>query len=276
MAEPSSTASTFGVYRRLLGARIRSDLSYRASFAMRLLTTVLVTSMDFAVIGILFSRIDRLGGWSLAEVAFLYGVAGLSFNLADASLGAVDYLGLRVKQGTFDRLLVRPLSPLGQLLVEEFALRRIGAAFQSGAVFVAALAFTDIAWTPAKAAWLAVMLVAAYVIYGGIWIATASVSFWVVDSKEFANAFTYGGNYLAQYPIKVYSEWLRRFFSFVIPTAFVAYFPSLYLLDRMSREDLLGLPRAVVFASPAVAVATWAVAMAVWRAGLRHYRSTGS
>ena len=39
---------------------------------------------------------------------------------------------------------------------------------------------------------------------------------------------------------------------FVIPIAFVAYFPSLYLLDK---DDPLGLPAALQFASPVVAVA---------------------
>ena len=120
---------------------------------------------------------------------------------------------------------------------------------------------------------LVVMVVSGSLIFAGVWVALASIAFWLIDSIEVANAFTYGGNFLAQYPVNIFGPWLRRFAIFVFPIAFVAYFPSLYVLGK---DDPLGLPHALQFVSPAVAAASLVGGTLVWRVAVRHYRSTGS
>jgi ABC-2 type transport system permease protein len=109
-------------------------------------------------------------------------------------------------------------------------------------------------------------------IYSGVWIALATVAFWIVDAIEVVNAFTYGGNFLSGYPITIFGRWLRNLVLFVIPIAFVSYFPALYVLDR---PDELGLPDALRYLSPVVALATAVVALRVWEHAVRHYRSAG-
>jgi ABC-2 type transport system permease protein len=117
------------------------------------------------------------------------------------------------------------------------------------------------------------MLVGGALIFGAVWIAGATIAFWTIDGGEFTNAFTYGGNFLTQYPISIYGEWLRRFLAFVVPMAFVCYFPALYVLDK---EDPLGFPVAFQFASPLVALVAAAGAGVVWTLAVRRYRSVGS
>jgi ABC-2 type transport system permease protein len=116
------------------------------------------------------------------------------------------------------------------------------------------------------------MVVTGVVIFASVWVAFATVAFWVVDSIEVANAFTYGGNFLAQYPVDVFAAWLRRFVIFLVPIAFVAYFPSLYVLGK---QDSFGAPDALRFVSPLVAVAAAVGAGFVWRVAVRRYRSAG-
>ncbi len=111
-----------------------------------------------------------------------------------------------------------------------------------------------------------------WLIFVGIWATAICVVFWTVDGGEFANAFTYGGSYLAHYPVDIFDPWLRRLLAFAVPTAFVAYFPALFLLGK---PDPLGLPAVLQVASPAVAVIACAVAMATWRVAVRHYQSAG-
>jgi ABC-2 type transport system permease protein len=60
---------------------------------------------------------------------------------------------------------------------------------------------------------------------------------------------------------------------YAVPGAFVAYFPVLALLDR---PDPLGLPHALRYASPLVAVAAVGVAALVWRTAVRRYQGAGS
>ena len=136
-----------------------------------------------------------------------------------------------------------------------------------------ALAGAGIHWTPARVLLVPVALVSGTAIFAAIWVITSSVAFWTVETQEFSSAFTYGGNHLTQYPLDVLKPWLRRLATFVVPLAFVSYFPAAYLLDK---PEPLGLPRWVGLLCPVVAAGSASVAWALWRSAVRHYRSTGS
>lgn len=264
------------IYGRLLAARVRSDWQYRTSFILFTISQAFVPLLDFVAIAVLFHQVPRLGGWTMAEVGLMFGISATGFGLADAVVGSVELVSRRVKEGTFDRLLTRPMGPLLQLTAEEFAFRRLGRMAQGVVVTAISAAVLDVAWSPADIGMLVVYSASAAVIYGGMWVATSSIAFWTVETQEMANAFTYGGNFASQYPLTIYASWLRRFLVLVVPIGFVGYLPALVLLDRNTEAARFGLPAAVPYLSPLVAVAAWVVARAVWRLGLRHHRSTGS
>ena len=260
------------IYLRLIGARARSQLEYRASLALQIVGSALLTLLDFVMILVLFENVPELDGWSVQEVALLYGIAGISFALTDLIVGHLDLFPQMIRDGTFDQILVRPLPSLLQVIASDFSLRRIGKVLQGVAVLTVALAAAEIDWTLGRAVMVPLAIVSGVLIYTGVWIALATIAFWIVDAIEFVNAFTYGGNFLSAYPITIFGRWLRNLVLFVIPIAFVAYFPALYILDR---PDELGLPDGLRYASPFVAVLTVLVARVVWENAVRHYRSAG-
>ena len=95
---------------------------------------LLVTGLDFVAILLMFSQVDVLGGYGLPEVAFLYGLSATSFGLADLAVGSMDRLGSRVRDGTLDTLLVRPVPVLAQVAADRFALRRVARITQGALV----------------------------------------------------------------------------------------------------------------------------------------------
>ena len=266
-------ADALALYLRLVGAQARSQLQYRMSFVLDVTGVFLVTFLDFVAVLILFENVPSLDGWTLHEVAFLYACTCISFAVVDLVIGHLDLFPRMIREGTFDVVLIRPRGSLLQVIAADFALHRLGRVLQGGVVFAYALGGLDIDWDPGRVAMVGVMLVAGGLIFAAVWIAGATIAFWTVDGGEFTNTFTYGGNFLSQYPISIYGEWVRRFLAFVVPMAFVCYFPSLYVLDK---EDTLGFPRAFQFASPLVAVAAAIVAGVVWTRAVRRYRSVGS
>jgi ABC-2 type transport system permease protein len=264
------------LYWVLSWARVRADWQYRVSFVLFTITQFFITFLDFVLIIVVFQRVPTLSGWSLAEVALLYGITGVAFFVSDVFVSQVERVDEYVRSGRFDSLLVRPLGPLFQLSTEEFALRRFGKLAQGTIVLGIALASLDLHWTLARMLVLMSAIASGTVIFSAIWIAGVALTFWAVDAQEVVNSFTYGGNYASQYPLRLFAPWLRRMMTFLVPTAFVSYFPALYVLGRDSRADMFGLPSWVRFLSPVVALACAGVARVLWHAGIRHYRSTGS
>jgi len=261
------------VWRRLVGAKIRSGWQYRASFWLFLLSQTLVMCLDFAVILSIFTKVDSVGGWSALEVSLLYGLAGAAFGMADTFVSAVENASKHIKAGTFDLFLLRPVSPLLNLTASEFELRRIGRVLQPLVVLVIAIGLLDIDWTPATVALVPITFVAGTVIFSAVWIATSAAAFWTVEGQEMGNAFTYGGSQATQYPLDVLGDWLKRLFTFVFPLAFVAYLPASEILGKPTP---LGLPDWTVWSSPLVALLAGAVSLAIWRGAIRHHQSTGS
>jgi ABC-2 type transport system permease protein len=260
-------------YGLIVGMWIRSTMAYRTSFVLTALGNFAATALDFVAILLMFSQVRQLGGFTLAEVAFLYGTTSTSFGLADLTMGSMDRLGRRVRDGTLDALLLRPAPVLVQVAADRFALRRLGRVSQGGLVLAWSLGRLDPHWTPVTLLMLPVMLISGAVIFSAVFVVGGAFQFWANDASEVQNSFTYGGNTLLQYPPSVFAKDIVRGVTFIVPLAFVNWLPAMRILGR---PDPLGLPGWLDFASPVVASACCALAGVVWRAGLRSYRSTGS
>ena len=266
-------ATTLHLYRVLAVAKVRADWQYRSQFLLYMTTQFFITFLDFLQIAVIFGAVDSLAGWSLLEVVFLYATSGMAFYLGDAFISQVERVGGYIKAGTFDALLIRPAGTLVQICANDFAFRRLGKLLQASIVMVIVLARLDVEWTPGRLVVFALMIPSGTVIFSSIWVIGASITFWTVDSGELANTFTYGGNFATQYPLDILGTWLRRFLTLVVPTAFVNYFPALYILGK---PDPFGAPGWVRFISPLVALTMAVAARAAWTGAVRHYRSTGS
>jgi ABC-2 type transport system permease protein len=258
-------------FGRIARLWVRASMAYPASFWMLAVAGFVMTGLDFAAILVIFGRVDALGGFTLHEVAFLYAGTGLGIAFGDFVVGRVERLGTMIRMGRLDTMMTKPVPLLVQVLADEFALRRLSRIAQAGLVFAWAAVWVE--WTPARAAVAALMVVCGSLIFSGLFVSLATVQFWTVDSAETASAFTYGGNALTQYPLTIYPSEVVKVLTFVVPIAFVNWYPSLYVLGR---PDPFGLPSWLQFAAPLVAALVVAATALVWRTGVRHYRSTGS
>ena len=221
----------------------------------------------------MFANVDALGGFGLGEIAFLYGGTALCLGFADLVVGNVERLGSRIRTGSLDAMMVRPVSLFVQVCADQFAFRRVGRILQGGAV---------LAWG-AFARGGPLDPVAGADDPGPRGLRDADLHCAVRARRrvpvhhhgrlEAANAFTYGGNTLTQYPLTIYPTEAVKALTFIVPVAFVNWYPSLYILDR---PDPFGLPAALSSRPPSPPLALCALAWWAWTTGVRRYRSTGS
>ncbi len=264
------------LYCKLIGAQVRSQMQYRSSFVLEALAQFAGNILDFLVVLIFFARMPALGGWSLPEIGLLYGLSSVAFGLADMVIAGFDYAYFgpnMVRLGEFDRVLTRPVSAFLQVLTSQFTLKRLGRIGQGAIVLIWALATLTVTWTPLKIGFMLIVVLGGMIFFSGLFILGSGVSFWTVDSLETLNMLTYGGQFLTEYPLTIYGEFMRSFFTFVIPMAFINYYPTLWLLDK---SDPLGGPRWLAFLAPFVCGGMFLIGVQMWRFGVRHYTSTGS
>jgi len=261
------------LYLHLIGASLRSQMQYRVSFLLDTLALFGVTFLDFFSIALLFRRFEGLRDWTLWEVGFLYSLINLAFALAEMVGRGFDAFHRDIVRGGFDKVLFRPLSPFYQILGSQFQLRRIGRIIQALIIFGIAHAHLGIAWTPSKAAFLVLSLLGGTCFFLGLMVFGATFCFWTVQSIEILNIFTHGGVEAGNYPMSIYRGWFRRFFTYIVPLAFVSYFPSLHLMDK---PDPLGLSPLFQFIAPLIGPAFLGLSLIFWRIGVGHYQSTGT
>jgi ABC-2 type transport system permease protein len=270
-APGSATVASAQTYVDIATLWVRAAWAYPTSFLMLVLGSLLGTGLDFVGIWVMFASIDTLGGFGLREIALLYGATGVGIGLADTVIGSVERIGVYVRTGRLDQMLTKPVPLLVQVCADQFTLRRLGRITQAGVVFAWAAIYVD--WTAPRILVALVMVASSAVIFFALFTGFSCIQFWTSDASEFANAFTYGGNTLTQYPLSIFPREIMVALTFVVPIAFVNWYPCLYLLGR---DDPFGLPTWLQFCSPVAAVVSLAAALLIWRSGVRHYTSTGS
>lgn len=265
----------WGMYWRLIGVQVRAQLQYRTAFVLEILSSGITLFLFFLSMAFVLQRFGDLGGWTLGELAFLWGTVEFAFGLMDLIFSGFDpsNFGKQVRQGVFDQLLLRPVNITVQVLGSEFVVRRLGRIAQGALIFAVALALADIHWTVGKLLYLPLVVGGLVCFFGGLFMIGATFSFWTVDSIEAMNILTYGGSEMMAYPMHIYPDWLRRTFTYIVPAIFLNYYPALYFLGK---SDPLGLSPVWSFVAPVVGAGVLLVALRFWRFGINHYQSTGT
>jgi ABC-2 type transport system permease protein len=266
---------TLRIWSRLVGVQVRSQMNYRASFLFDFFGMGFNTLLEFAAFALALPMFGDLGGWGVGEIAFLYGTVNLAFGLMDLVFSGFDpgYFGQQIRLGRLDQMLLRPVNITFQVFGSEFVLRRFGRILVGLAILLLSFSMLDISWSADKVILLLLTVFGQVVFFGGLFIIGATITFWTVESIEVMNIFTYGGATLIYYPMHIYPNWLRKFFTYILPGIFLNYYPALYILER---SDPFGMQVFTPWMAPLAGLVVLAVAFKFWQFGLRHYQSTGT
>ncbi len=251
--------------------QVRAQLQYKANVVVDILTYFGVTALEFVTMLLYFVPFPALLGWHVGEVAMLTAITSFSFGFAELFGAGIDVFDVTIRQGDFDRVLLRPVHSLILVASGEFRLRRLGRLTQGVAGFILALLLLHgMSWTPLKLLILPIGILSGSLIFISILLMGATMCFWTVQTTELTNILYYGGREMLSYPISIYHQAIQGILLFVIPLAFGTYLPTCYLLNRPLP---LGLPVWVAFLAPFVslAFAAFAVRLDFWSEALSKY-----
>lgn len=271
MADVSRTRA-WPAYRAVLASRLRAQRSHRASFWTDMVASGLVTITEFFEVWVLFHNVDVIGGMRLAGVMVAFGLAEMTFSIADAVVGHVDNLHTFLRAGTLDVFYLRPLPILGQLVTSDLQLRRLARVFFGLVVLVIGLVVADVDWTLDRALLLVLAIPCGVVVFASLYVAAGGLQFFLVDGAETTNAFVYGGRYAATQPASVWPRSLLVVFGVIFPVVFTGYLPALWLTGSPAPGVLSAW---MAWLAPVAALLSAGFAAVCWRVGVRHYQGGG-
>lgn len=248
-------------------AKIR--LEHRWDFFISVVTMTLATVFGLAVVYLIFGRTKAIAGWSFGELLFLYGFSLLPmavFNVISVNL--YQFSDSYLIQGKFDRVLLRPVHSLFQILFEQLRLEALGDAVLGLVIVSMAMPLLPAAPGAGGYAVMAMGVVCGAVIYTAVFVALTAVSFWVEDRVGVMPP-VYNFIQFGRYPLDIYNGFIRVLLSWIIPFGFATFYPAAAALRF---DDYVR----VVWALPLVTGATCVVALWAWNRGIGAYGSTGS
>ena len=266
--------SSIGIGPDLARATVRS---FSADWRLNLLRTggaalLVITEAIGALI--LLHRFDGIGGWTTSEVLLLFGVAdaGLGLGMLAADPLEPKTFSQLLRDGRFDQVLTRPMSPLVWVVATDIQVRYVGRMAAGAVIAAIALVTSGAAITLAAVALLGLAIVAMGVTVMAILTIGAAITMYTVEGTEVLNAFTYGGSMMAGWPLQIYAGALRAVFVWAVPVGVSVYVPVLWVLGR---DGPPGAGRAMLALVPVLVTLFCAVAAGAWRVGLARYTGTG-
>ncbi len=257
------------LYLHFFSQNLKARMEYRVDFLIGVMATTLVQLTGLAFIGIVFSKVPHVRGWTVNEVALIYGLAGAGRGLTEFLFDNVWYMSwLYVREGRFDNILRRPLPPLFHFIADRVETHGLGNLGMGLAIALVAWSRLGLAFTPAKILFLVVVIVSGALIHFAINLAVSSISFWLIDLRNLLSTIDQF-SYLAKYPISIYPQALQTLVTWILPYAFVGFYPATVIMGR-GEYVALGL------AAPLVAFVGVALATVVFHRGLLRYESTGT
>ena len=261
-----------GVYKQYWRINVLTTLEYRENFLIWFAFTFIYHGTAVLALWIVLNRFPSMNGWSFRDMAFLYGLWMLAHALHNTLFSTVGDIPDHIRDGEFDRLLVRPLDTLfqaiatpGQTFPDELVLALI--------TFVAATIYAGVAVDAGFVIFVPLIVLGGALIDLAFNLFISTVAFWFVRVDALRWIVIQLEQEFTRYPITIYSRSVRWLLTFVFPFAFMNYFPARYFLHKGASG--LGLPPAVGLLTPLIGVAFVALAYVFWRFGLNRYQGVG-
>lgn len=255
------------LYFSFLKASLKEMLIYRLDCIVGIISQIVTQLVEIIFIWIAFQNTDNLAGWNFKQILLLYGVTLIPIGISDFCFDALYDIGPKyIKEGDFDKIMLRPVHPLLSIIGDSKAFTSLGYLGLGLIITIIMLIKLAIPVTVVLILKILFFSIIGAIIIGAINTIFSVASFWTYRSNEVIWSF-YKIYTFAQYPINIYNAFIKVLITVILPFAFVAYYPTM---------DYLGMNTYMIYLSPAIAIILWIIAIKLWNLSLNKYRSTGS
>ena len=258
----------FKLYLKYFSIQIKALLEYKKSFIISVIAQIVSSFFSIITICFLFDKFGNIEGFTIQNILICFSVTYVGFALSECFFRGFDHFSEMISNGEFDRILTRPRGLVFQVLASKIEFEKMGRALAAiGTLFFILVQNRELLQID-KIFTIILMILGTIVIYSSLYVLKGGICFFTTQSLEIMNIFADGSRDLAQYPLSIYHKYVQKFFTYILPLAFVNYFPLLYIIGRTSNK--------LYMFSPIISVLFIIPCYIIWRIGVRKYKSTGS
>jgi ABC-2 type transport system permease protein len=257
------------IYTRLQLLHLHVALEYPANFWIASGAMLLGEISTIIFLWILFGHAPQIAGWQLWEILFLYGLITLQTGLGGFVCGGFWSIPTYVNSGQFDQVLIRPISPLLQMAALYLDARNIGRLTLGIAVLALAIGKLELPWGTWQWAYFAASIGSSLLLLNSLFFAPRCLAFWTLGNASGMADWLWNMIDFAKYPLNAYTRPIQFVLTWLIPLAFITYYPAAVLLDKPLAYPWFG------YLAPLVGPVAAVGAAFVWRHGIARYQSAG-
>ncbi len=255
------------LYLSFFVASLKELLIYRIDCLTGIFSQLVTQAVEVIFIWITFQNTENLAGWNFKQILLLYGITLISIGILDLCFDSLYDIGPKyIRDGEFDKILLRPVHPLLSIIGSSKSFTAVGYIGLGLVITLKMLIELSIPITFVLIFKIVIFSIIGTAISGAILTIFSIASFWTYKSNEVIWTF-YRIHTFAQYPIDIYNGFIKILITMILPFAFVAYYPTM---------NYLGMDKYMIYLSPIIMVVLWEIAIKVWNWALNKYRSTGS
>lgn len=264
----------FSVYIRFIKISILSVSHYRSSFILGIISQIISFFSEFFLLWLLLNNFKAIGNWATYEVMFLFAINLASYAIGSFFLNSPSTrLSTMIKDGTFDEVLTKPLNSFIYLVCREFNNGYITHLVVSLVVMVICINQLNIELTFTNICMLILMLLGGALIQGSTLLIISIPSFWFIENTGLREVLFFNMRRFISYPITIYDKFIQILLTYILPYAFINFFPAQYFLQK---NDFSIFSPFLQYATPIIGLVLFIIAYSFWKIGINHYQSTGS
>lgn len=255
---------------------MKSWFEYRVDAVLRSFAVFFREATGIIIIVLMLMKFggEGIAFWDMNEMMFLYSLLFLTYGILIIFFTGLRDFGTIIQNGTFDRILLRPRGLLFQIIAinaDWFA--ALGHGGLGITLFIISANRVHITWNAVNILYYILAVIGGVLIQGAIFLFFASLSFFFIKVDNIRNTFYWTLRRFAGYPISIFPKLMQYIIMYVIPLAFVNYFPAQYLIRN---RDIHLYPKIYMYLTPVIGVFMYLFAYGFWRFSVRYYKSTGN
>jgi len=260
-------------YLHTLTLLIRQRMAFRVNYYLMTLSVLIKEAAAIALIGVILQKFHAVAGWTIWEIGVLYSLMAFANRGFYTFCAGVLRIGHMVESGELDQFLVTPRNPLFLVSARYACAWRM--LYNCATLLILAFCSSKagVEFSPGNIALFAVFAVSAVAIHFAIYLVLATVALWTFRVSAMQELLYQVIFEYLRYPIQIYGVVGAFLLTWLIPLAFINYYPAATLLAK-TNDVFIG--PSLGYAAPLVAALLLFAAYRFWNFGLAYYKSSGT